>query len=341
MKLKVFEASKGDCFALSWGEQSEFCILIDAGIFGTYRFIKEFLRGKNKLEAIIATHVDYDHIGGFIKLFQDTELPINLNFPIYINTPELVLIAEETDLVNYNHGEVLTKKLDEKNIERIALYVGMNKNNSIEIEGLKLHVISPNATILKELVEKWSANEILKTQIIEEEISGKVGKEIKELRSVEEILSELEVVHDWKKDIVNASSIAFIAEYEKKSILFLADSNPDIVCEHLDFMGYTEANPLIAECVKLGHHGSKYNTTQNLLKRIKTNSFILSTNGTGPYYHPNRETIVRIAKYGRRINEDESIKIYTNYDLSKEDFISFEEEKEWLVQIITKREFEF
>lgn len=341
MKLKVFEASKGDSFALSWGEQSEFNILIDAGIFGTYRFIKEFLREKNTLEAIIATHVDYDHIGGFIRLFQDNELPINLNFPVYINTPDLILTPEETDLVNYNHGEVLTKKLDEKNIERIPLYVGMNKDNTLEIKGLKIHIISPNGTILKELVEKWSASEILQVQILEDEISGKVGKESKALRSAEEILSELEVVHDWKTDIINSSSIAFIAEYNKKNILFLADSNPDIVCEQLDVMGYTETNPLIAECVKLGHHGSKYNTTQNLLKRIKTNSFILSTNGTGPYYHPNRETIVRIGKYGRRIIEDESIKIFTNYDLLKEEFISSEEEKEWRVQIITKREFEF
>jgi beta-lactamase superfamily II metal-dependent hydrolase len=341
MKLKVFEASKGDCFALSWGAGNEFSILIDAGIFGTYRFIKEFLRDKKTLHGIIATHVDYDHIGGFIKLFQDTELPIRLDFPVYINTPELVLMPDESDLVNYNHGEILTKKLDERQIERIGLYVGMNESNTLIINGLKLQIISPNATILKDLVEKWNANEILKSQIKDEEISGKVGKENKDLKSVAEIISETEVTHAWETDLINSSSIAFIAEYNMKNILFLADSNPDVVCEQLDVIGHTEANPLIADAVKLGHHGSKYNTTQNLLKRIKTNSFILSTNGTGPYYHPNRETIVRIAKFGRRLNDNETINIYTNYDLCKEDFINSNEESEWGVEIITKTEFEF
>ncbi|TRX35107.1 MBL fold metallo-hydrolase [Flavobacterium sp. ZT3R18] len=338
MKLSILEAGKGDCFILSWGEKNDFHIVIDSGVYGTYRFIKEKLRSIPSLVGIIVTHVDYDHIGGFFKLIQDTEAPIKINFPVFINTPELILFPEDNNLVNYNHGEEFSKILEANNLEKKGLYIGMNDTNKINIEGLELTIISPYKKVLDELCVKWTASLIRDNYISESANSDKVSTENKELKSSEEILNEKEIIHKWDDDLINSSSIAFIANYNGKKILFLADANPDLVCEELEKMGHTEASPLKVESVKLGHHGSKFNTTIDLLKRIKTNSFIISTNGTGPYYHPNRETIVRIAKYGRKLNEAINMDIYTNYELKKEDFITPEEEVLWKINITFKKE---
>jgi beta-lactamase superfamily II metal-dependent hydrolase len=338
MKLKVLPAFQGDCFLLSWGEQDEFNLMIDSGSAGTYMFIQKELKKLKKLEAIIITHPDYDHIGGFIKLMDVNSPPIPLDSDVYINTPHLILTPKKNDKVATKHLVQFNEILSEKGITPKGIYLGINESNVIEIEDLKLEILSPPLEIVKKVISEYNAYKLKEESIEESKTSDKVSVNSKSIQlSYDEIISSKEDIYKWEDDLLNSSSIAFIAEYNDKKILFLGDANPDIVYQHLS-KKYSKENKLKVDLFKISHHGSKHNTSEKLLEIIDCDSYIISTNGN-KYYHPHRETIVRIAEYGRN-DSSKKINIYTNYKLRKTNFITIEEEKKWVLNIEKCNEFE-
>ncbi len=91
----------------------------------------------------------------------------------------------------------------------------------------------------------------------------------------------------------NGSSIAFIIEYKKKKLLFLADAHPSIIINNLKLHYKGEDFPLYFDVIKVSHHGSQGNTSLELLKMITSQQYVFSTNGK-TYNHPDNETISRI-----------------------------------------------
>ncbi|MDO6737381.1 MBL fold metallo-hydrolase [Wenyingzhuangia sp. 2_MG-2023] len=91
----------------------------------------------------------------------------------------------------------------------------------------------------------------------------------------------------------NGSSIAFVIEYKKKKLLFLADSHPSIIINSLKSHYNEEDFPIYFDLIKVSHHGSQNNTNLELLKMITSQKYIFSTNGK-THNHPDKETIARI-----------------------------------------------
>ena len=95
----------------------------------------------------------------------------------------------------------------------------------------------------------------------------------------------------------------------------LADSRPEIIVQSLRDIGVNEKDPLVVDYVKVSHHGSLNNTSQELLGLIKSNNYLISTNGgTADHKHPSRETISRIVYNSNR--NDEVLNIFFNYTLN-------------------------
>jgi beta-lactamase superfamily II metal-dependent hydrolase len=90
----------------------------------------------------------------------------------------------------------------------------------------------------------------------------------------------------------NASSMAFIIEYNDKKMLFLGDSHPDVVCDSLRGM-QRNGSKLQFDLVKISHHGSLRNTTNELLSLFEAPRYLISTNGVRNN-HPGKETIFKI-----------------------------------------------
>lgn len=340
MRLEAFKASKGDSFMLSWIYGNKKCqILIDGGIANTYKFIKQYIKKEPYLNGLIITHVDYDHIGGIFRLINDPDLPVSLDFTIYINTPELILHPPQDGMVAIDHGVEFSKILDLKKIIKKPMYAGMETNNIIQLSGLIITILSPTLEILEKLKVEWTANALYKKYLEENEVDGKISIYHEDFKSYSKILEEKEEIPTWDSDLINSSSIAFLSEFNNKRILFLADSNPNVIADQLEIK-FSKINRLKVDLVKISHHGSRFNISRRLLELLDTDSYLISTNGAGPYYHPHREAIVRIVEYGRQ-DKNKSLNIYTNYELEKERFITAEEESAWKIKIIKKNEFEF
>lgn len=341
MMLKSYPAGKGDSFLLSWGPvDDQKHLLIDSGIPGTYRFMKADLQCLKQLDGVIITHVDYDHLGGFFKLLADQNPPVPKSFPVYMNTPSLAFTPQEDDKINLEHGIKLDKKLSDIGIVSKPLYNGFALDNLLTIDELQIKILSPPQKVIDELLLKWTAENLYKQYQKESQDSDKVGKPIDNPISYEDVITGSETAHQWEDDLINSSSIAFIVSYAGCTILLLGDANPNLIVEELGRLGFNSLNRLKVDLVKVSHHGCKHNSNRALFSAIECDNYLISSNGAGPYYHPDRETIIRLAEYGRPAKET-PLNIYLNYNLDTSNFITTKEATDWKINFIHQVTFNF
>jgi hypothetical protein len=96
----------------------------------------------------------------------------------------------------------------------------------------------------------------------------------------------------------NGSSIAFVAEWKGKRILFAADAHSDLLIKGLRQLIGKEPDRYRLDLFKVSHHGSVRNTSRALIELLQCRAFLLSTNGSR-HGHPDPETIARFLKYGQ------------------------------------------
>lgn len=106
--------------------------------------------------------------------------------------------------------------------------------------------------------------------------------------------------------ITNKSSISIIIEYRDKKLLFLADNMAADTSEDLSLEDSWYS------LIKLPHHGSASNISDNFIESIDSDKYLISTNSQR-YNHPDIETLAKIAckrtKYVK--------KVYFNYMIKK------------------------
>lgn len=341
MKIKFLKAYQGDCIWISFLDNDiPRNIIIDGGVgdtykdklkrtgelFDTVKFIKE---NEQRIDLLILTHFDDDHIGGLLRWFNQE--------------PDAHKVVEK---VWFNSGKEISKKLEIKENEDLCIEIMESKddfftsikqgikfedylkNNTewkgeiikqgckIELFGLKFKILSPNIENLKNLLKLYKKEEDYFTS------AGEFDFETSLRDFIEEESNES---FNFKEDksVPNGSSIAFLMEYQAKYFLFLGDAYPSVIIEGLKFFGFDIDNTLEVELMKISHHGSKHNTNSEMLDVIKTNDYLISSNGA-KHGLPNKRTISRIIKHNSKAN------IYFNYEglideiFTHEDITSFE-----------------
>ncbi|CEP95546.1 Zn-dependent hydrolase [[Clostridium] sordellii] len=204
--------------------------------------------------------------------------------------------------------------------------------------GIKITILSPTVDKIKELNEFWfkellkiglkpdfynneeysEAFEKLLVNIIPAINRGMLKNCANEKDVIEKLIKEDIFLEDT--DVVNGSSIAFILEYEEKRILFLGDSHPSVIEEQLKKIGFDKENKIKIDLMKVSHHGSKGNITNELLEIIDCDKFLICTNGY-QYSHPDQESIARIIAS----NKEKRKLIFMNYEsLSIKKFLNKE-----------------
>ncbi|MFA2807915.1 AVAST type 1 anti-phage system MBL fold metallo-hydrolase Avs1a [Bacillus mycoides] len=109
--------------------------------------------------------------------------------------------------------------------------------------------------------------------------------------------------HDWETlknecaqedtSCKNGSSIAFVLEYAGKRLLFAADAFPSVIADSIRKHYPNETTPCEMNAIKISHHGSKHNTSIDLLDMVDAPLYLISTNGA-QHGHPDVETLVKI-----------------------------------------------
>lgn len=83
INIKTYKAGEGDAFLISFGVEKDINILIDMGLENTYKdYIKTDLESlkqiSKKIDLLVITHVDIDHINGAIPFILDNGFERNI-----------------------------------------------------------------------------------------------------------------------------------------------------------------------------------------------------------------------------------------------------------------------
>ncbi|WP_373033080.1 ComEC/Rec2 family competence protein [Sulfurovum sp.] len=321
MIIDILQAEHGDAIFISYEEDGvNRNILIDGGPSKAYTFgtrpkrhgalkkkLDSLKEQEERIDLLILTHVDDDHIGGILKWFESSEFDADMISKVWFNAGALINEHFQQNFENDNSKKL--KKFDspDTSIGQGVTFEQMIFQNNLwdrkiikmgdkqEEFGAKIIILSPSEDELKKLLIKWE---------IEAPDTLTSGRENDYDKTLEELLESDGFVED--KSIHNGSSIAFMLELQNKKILLLGDAFPSVVLQGIIDQGYSKDNPLQVDLVKLSHHGSKGNTTNELLEIIDCEKYVISTSGDR-HALPNKRTLTRI------INKKQNCKLYFNY----------------------------
>jgi beta-lactamase superfamily II metal-dependent hydrolase len=305
LKIKMLRAEYGDCFIISTRnkENERLNILVDGGLRTTYRTalkpeIEKILENKEKIDYIIITHIDEDHIMGILTLLEDEDFFEKLGVKeIFYNYKfELISSRMKNGDISAFQGDKLGMKLFE--ISKFKINTNLLSGVICDLEGVRITFLSPKKEQLDALYEwipyKLSCDEA-NTDISSK--SDDYGVDIDKFD--QNIFLE-------KGTVTNNSSLAFLIEAEEKRILMMGDANPDIVAEELEKINLQNGHKMKLDLVKLSHHGGENSVSNNILQNMECKKYLISTNGKR-FKHPRKKTLVDIMR------RQKNVEFYLNY----------------------------
>jgi beta-lactamase superfamily II metal-dependent hydrolase len=321
-RLTAFPASDGDCLLLSWGDREPFRhLLIDGGRKATYRMLKPALqeiaaRG-GALELLVLSHIDADHIEGLLALIKDPDRPIAVREVWYNGFDQM----NDIEALGPRQGDQFSAALKAARWPWNTSFGGSAVSlkdadpRILDLAGLKLTLVSPDAAKLRNMREAW-----LKWRTKQEAEATAESRRRAELApgvealgptpmppviDVDDLAAAASKADDEEP---NGSSIAFVAEHEGKRVLLTGDAHFDLLERIVAPLAAAEGGRYRIDLFKVSHHGSRGNTSRRLLELVECPSFLISTNGSH-HGHPDPQAIAQIVKFSPAAQKT----IYFNY----------------------------
>ena len=346
MRIINLPALNGDCILVEF--QTSHYILIDGGYVDTYEnyllpTLKEIESQGGKLDVVVVTHIDSDHISGIIRLLEDK--PIGIGGIWYNGYRHIQSVAVTTeDKETFVHRSICKESLSEQ-CKPISVKQGCTLSALIARNGIPwntpwrgntimapmsftlgdaiIHVLSPNNEDIGALEIFWKKR-LIKDGLLKKAHSEEywddayefsLSKDMpgfhlheKKVSKSYDLLKLCKEAYEPDGSASNGSSISFVLETKGKRLLFLGDSHSETVVVSLRALYGEEKAPYIFDAVKLSHHGSYNNNSPELFKLIVSDKWLVSTNGA-KYNHPDMPTLAHIITKGK------GMKIYFNYYL--------------------------
>lgn len=300
-EVTMLAAGEGDALVLRYGpNDAPRQVLIDAGRASAYGRLLDFLpEGSRSFELFVVTHVDRDHIEGALKVLGDAGNGFAFG-DVWFNAYRHLEWDDEEESFGAEQGEDLTTLIGSRRLPWNLAFGGgpVRLDGEAPVTrvlpgGMTITLLSPDARRLKALKPGWE-RECRRAGIVPS--AGAEGAPQKEDDDADEAfggslrdLAETRTREDAAAP--NGTSIAFLAEYDGRRVLFASDAHPALLCRSLDLLGVPL--PLRCDAMKVPHHGSRANVTRDLLDRLDCRRFLVSTSGSY-FCHPDDVAIARI-----------------------------------------------
>jgi len=315
--VEMLPACHGDALLIEYGTNRTRRVLIDAGPIHAFKDIDarlgKFPENDQRVELLVITHVDTDHIEGMVRLLA----PPVANWPI---APEEIWFngwrhLEEVDLGG-REGEFMSALLHHRAGEKWNTRFGgravcverLPQDRVVLEEDMELTLLSPSTQSLARLLKAWRKHaeqweidpgdlDAAWDQLVEE---NKFHPDSELTLGPEDLSARFrKMLRGGDPSTANGSSIAFLAKFGGKSCMLLGDAHMKVVCASLKRMGATAQKPLKVDAVKMAHHGSKNNITPEFFELVDAKHWLISSNGDR-FEHPDREAVQAVIAGSRR-----------------------------------------
>jgi beta-lactamase superfamily II metal-dependent hydrolase len=322
--IELLPAKQGDAIWVKYSKGEMIRrILIDGGPIKAYPELEKKLKaelkpGNKRVELIVITHVDTDHIEGIIRLLMDEPdqwlvAPKEIWFNGWKHIRQAkILGGVEGDyisaLINNRAPDKWNKAFNEK---PVMVNQAMADTPVVLEDGMKITILSPDAEKLRRMEIKWK-QDVAKKKLEPGDVENawKLLLEDRQYQPKPGVLGapgEIDelLIRQLKIDPskANGTSIAFLASFEGKSCLFLGDAHADIVARSVEKLIPAGQKRLKVDVVKVSHHGSRANISKKLMNLLDARHYLLSTNGGGGYNHPDDPAIEVIIQGSLRTPE--------------------------------------
>ena len=308
--IEMLPAHHGDAIWVEYAKHADpqvtRRILIDGGPIRAYNALENRFDalpdGDRGFELLVISHVDTDHIEGIVRLLAAprNEWPISPK-DIWFNGFRHV---SRIPVLGGREGEFLSalivqRAYDDWNVAfgRDAVVVpDTGPLPRVELtDGMWLTLLSPDGPMLERMATQWE-KDVAKWEIVPGDLEGAWHQLVeenkfhpdRELTLGPEDMSQLllDQLKGRDSSAANGSSIAFLAEFGGKSCLFLADADMRAVCPAIKRMLESNGKDVLTVgAVKVSHHGSKHNITQEFMELVEAEHYLFSSNGAG-HKHP-------------------------------------------------------
>lgn len=325
LRLEILPAAHGDAIWIEYGDSKRpRRIVVDGGPAATYEngLHKRLLllpAKDRRIDLLVVTHIDTDHIDGAIILVQAAEqLGITIGEIWFNGWEQIAKEKEPAEGLKPIQGEFLAALLhypryrDQWNIQSRGLPIKIPDEGKPPTWDLpdeaKVTILSPGARQINRLRARW-------TSALREFSPGDREEALRRLEGRREYRPPPPVpvfgatgVPSFGNDrsVANGSSIAFLLEYRGVSCLLAGDAHPRVLAASIKRLiasrGLDQGNRLHLDAFKLPHHGSMSNVDKELLSVVECPRWVVSTNGA-VYGHPDPKTAELVAQYSRDVPE--------------------------------------
>lgn len=215
LEINYIDVGQGNAVLIKTNNKT---ILIDGGNRSNSRYYYNFIKNKNikKIDYMIVSHYDEDHISGLISILENFEVS-NVLCPDY-----------KKDTKIYKSFKNSLKKSK-------ANIIYPKKGGNFNISDARIKILWPN---------------------------------------------------EYKNGIDNDNSIILKLIHGNMSFLFTGDASINIE-NQLIYSGFN----LKSDVVMLGHHGSKYSTSNEFLEEVNPKLAIISVGNNNRYGHPSNRVL--------------------------------------------------
>lgn len=303
-RIRAIQVEHGDSLLVSYGDATRLRhLLVDGGPSHSRATLLEVLElecvdGKLRLEALVVTHYDLDHIQGVIELLDDLPTWLEIG-DVWFNGYHHL---QSADMLGPSEGDTLSKLIRRLGLPWNARFRKGNDSGeggpihqSLErfaLDGdLDVGIVSPDADGLVALAREWKNPTF--PPFDPSDIPGdQLGKKDTWPPGS---LQATQLKFEPDPSIPNRSSIALLLTFDGKRVLLAADASASVLkaglAKHLP-------DGASVDLLKVSHHGSKANTDIPLLQMLKCPRFLISTSGK-IHKHPDHALIARlVADYG-------------------------------------------
>ena len=308
-RIEMLGAEEGDALWIEYGDPAKpRRLLVDGGVLGTYPALRakiDGIPGRARFELAVVTHIDNDHIDAMVKLLaSDCEFDVG---DFWFNAWDQI----KEDRLGAKQGEMLTDLIGKRGFRHNSKAkggpIGVPSDPAKPLPkfklpgGMTVTVLGPGASDLQRLRKEWKR--VIENAGLEPggEFTGAKLLEKAPRYAKDRLGTDPPNVERWanrafKEDgsAPNASSIALLLEYKKRKVLLTGDSRSGSLNTGIDrLLAERQIDQLEIDALKVPHHGSKNNVSNDLVSRLICENFLISSSGR-KFHHPDDDAGARI-----------------------------------------------